>query len=129
MRSSVEAILTSVLVSVESRAHYRAWQNVAAARGVQCESLAILLRKPVMQLSASAEPLTVDISWLLERLLEIISIPDLLAPSDTGPSVVNFEKRRCKIFHLYPKYMLTQSLQTHMQPHHERSKYTVHESQ
>ncbi|KAF7977931.1 hypothetical protein HWV62_1997 [Athelia sp. TMB] len=111
VRSFVEAVLTSALVSVESRAHHRAWQNVAAARGVQCESLAILLRKPVVQISASSEPLTVDMSWLLERVLEIISIPDLLAPSDTGPSVVNFEKRRhiCNLITSAPNIPLSSS--------------------
>jgi GTPase-activating protein BEM2 len=98
VRSFVEAVLTSAAVSVESRAHYRAWQNVAAARGVQCDSLASLLRKPFVQLSTPAEPLTVDMSWLLERILEIISIPDLLTPiSEDGPSAVNFDKRRYEL--------------------------------
>src|ERR1700729_2175540 len=95
IRSFVEAVLTSAAVSVESRAHYRAWQNVAAARGAQCDSLVSLLRKPLVKLSTAPEPLTVDMSWLLERVLEIISIPDLLTPtSEDGPCVVNFDKRR-----------------------------------
>jgi GTPase-activating protein BEM2 len=95
IRSFVEAVLTSAAVSVESRAYYRAWQNVAAARGVQCDSLVSLLRKPLVQLSSPAEPLTVDVSWLVERILELISIPDLLTPtSEDGPRIVNFDKRR-----------------------------------
>lgn len=95
IRSFVEAVLTSAIVSVESRAHHRAWQNVAAARGVQCDSLASLLRKPCVELAVPVEPLTVDMGWLLERILEIISIPDILQPaSEEGPSVVNFDKRR-----------------------------------
>jgi hypothetical protein len=95
IRSFVEAVLTSAVVSVESRAHYRAWQNVAAARGVQCDSLTSLLRKPFVELAAPVEPLTVDMSWLLERILEIISIPDILRPaSEEGRCVVNFDKRR-----------------------------------
>jgi GTPase-activating protein BEM2 len=98
IRSFVEAVLTSAAVSVESRAHYRAWQNVAAARGAQCDSLGSLLRKPLVQLSTTAEPLTVDMSWLLERVLEIISIPDLLTPtSDDSPCVINFDKRRYEL--------------------------------
>lgn len=95
IRSFVETVLTSAVISVESRAHHRAWQNVAAARGVQCDSLTSLLRKPFVELAAPVEPLTVDMSWLLERILEIISIPDILRPtSEEGPSVVNFDKRR-----------------------------------
>jgi hypothetical protein len=95
IRSFVEAVLTSAVVSVESRAHHRAWQNLAAARGVQCDSLTSLLRKPLVELAAPVEPLTVDMSWLLERILEIISIPDILRPaSEEGPCVVNFDKRR-----------------------------------
>lgn len=95
VRSFVEAVLTAAVVSVESRAHYRAWQNVAAARGVQCDSVASLLRRPLAHLSTSAEPLTVDMSWLLERILELISIPDLLKPtSQDGRSIANFDKRR-----------------------------------
>lgn len=98
IRSFVEAVLTSAVVSVESRAHHRAWQNVAAARGVQCDSLTSILRKSFVELAGSLEPLTVDMSWLLERILDIISVPDLVSPvSEDGPCVINFDKRRCEM--------------------------------
>lgn len=95
IRSFVEAVLTSAVLSAESRAHFRAWQNVATKRGTQCDSLASLLRKPTRQFAGSMESLTIDMSWVLERILEIVSVSDLLTPvSEDGVVVVNFDKRR-----------------------------------
>ncbi|EGO26445.1 hypothetical protein SERLADRAFT_385126, partial [Serpula lacrymans var. lacrymans S7.9] len=36
VRSFVEAVVVSAVISVESRMHHRAWQNVAVVRGAQC---------------------------------------------------------------------------------------------
>ena len=95
IRSFVEAVLTSAILSAESRGHFRAWQNVATIRGTQCDSLTSLLREPTRQFTASMEPLTIDMSWVLERILEIVSVSDLLTPvSEDGVVVVNFDKRR-----------------------------------
>ena len=94
IRSAVEAILTSAAVSVESRTHYRAWQNVALSRGTSCDSLAALLSKPTASIT-SRTPLAVDIGWVIEKVLEIISTPDVLeAMSETSSGLVNVGKRR-----------------------------------
>ena len=91
-RSFVEGVLVSAVLSVESRMYHRAWQTLAASRGVMCDSLASLLSKQSVDHSPTREPLTVDIGWLLERMLEIISMPDIL--EQDGLSLVNFDKRR-----------------------------------
>lgn len=99
IRSFVETVLTSAVVSLESRMYHRAWQNVAVSRGVHCDSLSSLLSKPRSKSTASFAPLTVDMSWLLERLLEVICTPDLVEPlTQEGQSLVNFDKRRYVIF-------------------------------
>lgn len=95
VRSFVEAVITSAIVSVESRTYYRAWQNVAYSRGSSCDSLSSLLSRPVTQLSTSKDALTVDIGWLIERLLDIISTPDTVESSNQeGQSLVHLDKRR-----------------------------------
>ena len=91
-RSFVEGVLVSAVLSVESRMYHRAWQTLAASRGVMCDSLASLLSKQSVDHPPTREPLTVDIGWLLERMLEIISMPDIL--EQDGLSLVNFDKRR-----------------------------------
>ncbi|KAF6752251.1 rho GTPase activating protein 22 [Ephemerocybe angulata] len=98
VRSFVEAVVTSALLSVESRMHHRAWQSVALSRGCQGDSLASMLLRPYVQTTTSKDTLTVDVGWLLERMLEVIAGPDVLdAASQEGHSLVNFDKRR----HLY----------------------------
>lgn len=95
VRSFVEAIITSAILSVECRLHHRAWQNVAMSRGSQCDSLASLLSRPQTQTTMSRGPLTVDMGWLLERVLEIIATPDILeSAAQEGQHLVNFDKRR-----------------------------------
>lgn len=95
VRSSVEAVATSALLSVESRIHHRAWQGIAIGRGASCESLAALLHRPYVQSTSSVDSLTVDMGWLLERMLEIIATPDIIeASSHEGQNLVNFDKRR-----------------------------------
>lgn len=95
IRSFVEAVLSSAIVSIESRMYHKAWQTVAAVRGTSCDTLVSMLSKPSMKTAPSSEALTVDIGWLLERLVEVITLPDLLESSvQEGTALVNFEKRR-----------------------------------
>ncbi|RXW25664.1 hypothetical protein EST38_g130 [Candolleomyces aberdarensis] len=95
VRSFVEAVVTSALLSVESRMHQRAWQSVANSRACQPDSIASLLLRPYVQTTSSNDCLTVDVGWLLERMLEIIAGPDVLdSSSQEGQNLVNFDKRR-----------------------------------
>ncbi|TFK24708.1 rho GTPase activating protein 22 [Coprinopsis marcescibilis] len=95
VRSFVEAVITSAILSIESRMHHRSWQTVALNRGCQCDSVASLLLRPFVQSTSSTDCLTVDIGWLLERMLEVIASPDVLdPPSGEGQSLINFDKRR-----------------------------------
>lgn len=95
VKSFVEAVVTSALLSVESRMHQRAWQSVANNRACQPDSIASLLLRPFVQTTSSNDCLTVDVGWLLERMLEIIAGPDVLdSTSQEGQNLVNFDKRR-----------------------------------
>ena len=95
VRSFVEAVLTAAIISPESRMHHRPWQNVASIRGVHCDSLGGLLSRPTVPKKLYGDPLIVDISWLLERMLEIVSIPNAVMISPEDPqSIINLDKRR-----------------------------------
>ncbi|KAF4620517.1 hypothetical protein D9613_001123 [Agrocybe pediades] len=95
VRSFVEAVVTSALLSMESRLHFRAWQSVGASRNSQCETFASLLLRPYVQSASTMDSLTVDMGWLLERMLEIIATPDVIeATSQEGQNLINFDKRR-----------------------------------
>jgi hypothetical protein len=95
VRSFVEAVITSAIVSVESRMYQRPWQLVAYNRGCTCDSVAALLARPRIQSTSSRDCLTVDMGWLIERMLEIIASPDIIEPSaQDGQGLVNFDKRR-----------------------------------
>ncbi|KAJ6454183.1 rho GTPase activating protein 22 [Mycena sanguinolenta] len=96
-RSFVEAVLTSAVLSVESRLHNRPWLNIAINRGVQCDCIASLLSQPTIQTLSSTRELTMDVGYFLERMLEIIGAPDVVeAPvQQEGHSLINFDKRRC----------------------------------
>jgi GTPase-activating protein BEM2 len=99
IRSFVEAVTTSALLSVESRMHHRAWQGVALSRGCSSDSLSSLLLRPYIQCTSSNDSLTVDMGWLLERMLEVIATPDIIEPScQEGQTLVNFDKRRLELF-------------------------------
>lgn len=99
VRSFVETILTAAIISPESRLHHRPWQNVANIRGVQCDSLGALLSRPMVPKKSYEDPLIVDIIWLLERILEIVSIPNAVAISSEDPqSIINLDKRRLGFF-------------------------------
>ena len=91
-RSFVEGVLVSAVLSVESRMYHRAWQTLASSRGTMCDNLASLLYKPVVDSPVSRDPLTVDMGWLLERMMEIISMPDIIEQERL--TLVNFDKRR-----------------------------------
>lgn len=91
-RSFVEAVIMSAILSVESRMYHRAWQTLAASRGATCDSVVSLLQKPAVERPVSRDPLTADMGWLLERTLEVISMPDIL--EQEGLNLVNFDKRR-----------------------------------
>lgn len=92
IRSFAEAVIISAVVSVESRTYHRAWQTVASLRGTTCDTLSMLLSKPAVAGNIQKDPLTVDIGWLIERMLEIISMPDIIEQESL--SLVNLEKRR-----------------------------------
>lgn len=95
IRSFVETVITSAILSVESRTHYRAWQNLALARGTTCDTLAALLSRPAISSLTSRGTLTVDIGWVIERMLEVISAADILESANAETSgLVNFDKRR-----------------------------------
>ena len=97
VRSFVEAVTTSALLSVESRMHHRAWQGVAFSRGCSCDSLSSLLLRPYIECTSSNDSLTVDMGWLLERMLEVIATPDIIEQTCQdleGQTLVNFDKRR-----------------------------------
>lgn len=98
VRSFVEAVLTAAVLSPESRMHQRPWHNVANVRGVPCDSLCLLLSRPAVP-KLYGDPLIVDISWLLERMLEVVSIPNAVTTSSEDPqSIINLDKRRSEPF-------------------------------
>ncbi|KAJ4468415.1 hypothetical protein C8J55DRAFT_437773 [Lentinula edodes] len=95
VRSFVEAAVTSAILSPECRMHHRAWQNVSASRGCNYDTLSQLLARPKTQSVASKDPLTVDMGWLIERILDVIAMPDLVeSHNEEGQNLVNFDKRR-----------------------------------
>ncbi|KAF8124652.1 hypothetical protein K438DRAFT_2154213 [Mycena galopus ATCC 62051] len=95
-RSFVEAVLTSAVLSVESRLHTRPWLNIAMSRGTQCDSIAALLAQPATQTLSSTRELTLDVGYFLERMLEIIGAPDVMESvvQQEAHSLINFDKRR-----------------------------------
>ncbi|KAG1740823.1 uncharacterized protein EDB91DRAFT_1053018 [Suillus paluster] len=95
VRSFVEAVLSSAIISSESRMHHRPWQNIANIRNVQCDSLAALLSRPAVPRKSYGEPLALDISWILERILELVSIPNVVTTAgDNDQCIINLDKRR-----------------------------------
>jgi hypothetical protein len=92
VRSFAEAVLTSAMLSPESRAYYRTWNDIATTRGCSVGTLVSLLSRPDEQVSARIQPLTVDIGWYLERLIDAISMPN--ATEENGKPMINLEKRR-----------------------------------
>ena len=94
IRTFAEFILTSAILSTESRIYSRAWNNVANARRTGLDSMVAMLVRPSHQQSRSSPDLITDMGWTLERMLEIFSLPDALPSPTDGSSLVNFNKRR-----------------------------------
>ena len=95
VRSFVEAVLSSAVISSESRMHHRPWQNIANIRGVQCDSLVALLSRPAVPRKSYGDPLAIDVSWILERILELVSIPNVVTTSsENDQCIINLDKRR-----------------------------------
>ncbi|KDQ11994.1 hypothetical protein BOTBODRAFT_176768 [Botryobasidium botryosum FD-172 SS1] len=94
IRSFVEAVISSALCSPESRIFTRAWQDVAATRGVSAESFSTLFSKRFVDPPSTKRDLTVDAGWLIERMLEIITLPDTYNSIPDGHILLNFDKRR-----------------------------------
>lgn len=104
VRSFAEAVLVSAVVSPESRAYGRAWQVVANVRNASVESLVSLLGTFRSAHVSCKEKLTVDPAWLLERILEILTLNDVLdspMESETPVNLVNFDKRR-SVYFVFP---------------------------
>jgi GTPase-activating protein BEM2 len=95
IRSFVETVLTSAVLSLESRLFTRAWQNVAGLRGTHYDTLVSLLAKPFTRSLPSKRAVTFDVGWIIERILELISLPDIVNSQlvDSRP-LINFDKRR-----------------------------------
>lgn len=96
VRSFVETVLTSAILSVQSRVYHKAWQNVAAQRNVGVDSLlSLTARSDVPPLIRPRQKLTPDLGWVFERMLEILSMADTVPPSSfTGSAMINYDKRR-----------------------------------
>lgn len=92
--SFVEAILTEALWTPECRIFGRAWQNVATTRNVPVDSMVALFpRINATRLPPRRRDRAVDSGWLIERLFEVLALPDTLAHE--GHILVNYDKRRC----------------------------------
>jgi hypothetical protein len=91
-RTFVEAALTAAILSRESRLFHRAWHNVAVARNCTIDSLSGFLSNPPT--TSRGKDLRTDVGWILERMLEVGSLPDTFDSSQGGMSLVNFTKRR-----------------------------------
>ena len=94
IRTFTEFILTSAILSPESRIYSRAWNNVASARKTSSDTLVAMLARPRYQPSRNLPDLITDMGWTLERILEILSLPDVLTSPADGSGLVNFHKRR-----------------------------------
>jgi GTPase-activating protein BEM2 len=96
VRSFAEYVITSAILSPESRTHTRPWTNIASGRGVSTESLLSYLSRTSLSSPArmAGPPLISDLGWLLERMLEVLSLPDTFESGSEMGRVINFDKRR-----------------------------------
>ena len=67
---------------------------MANVRRTGSDSLVTMLTRPCYQPSPSSSDLITDLGWTLERMLEILSLPDVLTSPTEGSGLVNFHKRR-----------------------------------
>lgn len=102
VRSFAEVVLTAVLVSPGSRAHTRAWFEVAAARDRSPDSILSILSDSLPATPRRAAPLTTDLGWLIERTLEAISLPN--AVEENGKPFINLDKRRWVCLRIAPEF-------------------------
>lgn len=58
------------------------------------ESVAALLSRPVLKSVVNKGRLTIDLGWLLERFLEVISVPNTIDSDKEALNLINFDKRR-----------------------------------
>ncbi|KAG9036552.1 rho GTPase-activating protein [Tulasnella sp. JGI-2019a] len=91
-RSFVEAALVSAILAPESRAYTRSWNEVAAKREGSLSDLVGLLG-PMNGRGTDSKPLTVDLAWIIERMMEVLTLPDVLESEDTQDAI-NLDKRR-----------------------------------
>jgi hypothetical protein len=83
---TIEAVITAPIINPESRIHQRLWRALRQPA---------LLSRPAVPKKTHADPVVVDISWFLERMLEIISIPDSVVISqEDSQCIVSLDKRR-----------------------------------
>jgi hypothetical protein len=94
VRTFVEFVLTSAILSPESRLYNRAWNNVATARRAGSDSLIAMLVKPNYSCSRNLPDLITDMGWTLERMIETLSLPDVLVTPTDSSGLINFQKRR-----------------------------------
>ncbi|KAG0699447.1 acetyl-CoA carboxylase [Suillus ampliporus] len=90
VQSFVEAILSSAVISSES------W----------------LLATPAVPRKLYGDPLALDISWILEHILELASIPNMVTTSgENGQCIINLDKRRhlCNLILNTPSLALKRS--------------------
>ncbi|KAG9018257.1 rho GTPase-activating protein [Tulasnella sp. 427] len=92
VRSFIEATLVSAILSPECRAYARAWHEVAGSRNSSVEDMISLLSFS-QKAPTKGSSLTVDPAWVMERMLEIITLPDVIE-RDESLSLINLEKRR-----------------------------------
>jgi hypothetical protein len=88
LASFVERAIISAVISPESRLFSSAWQMVASSRGISSpDSLIALVRQNI---TVTDSTLTLDMAWLNERLMEVVTQVDTL----TDGLTINFDKRR-----------------------------------
>lgn len=94
VRTFVEFVLTSAILSPESRLYSRAWNNVANARRTGSDTLVAMLVRPNYTYSRNLPELIADMGWTLERMIEVLSLPDVLMTPTDSSGLINFQKRR-----------------------------------
>ncbi|KAG8871240.1 rho GTPase-activating protein [Tulasnella sp. 331] len=91
-RSFVESALISAILAPESRAYVRSWNEVAAKRDGSLHDLVGLLGS-AKGTNTRSTALTVDLAWIVERMMEVLTLPDVLEGEDTQDAI-NLDKRR-----------------------------------
>ncbi len=90
--SFVEAALTAAILSPASRAFQRAWHAVAQEKRCSVDSLEGFLSVPSTRERVS--DLRPDVGWVLERMMEVLCLPDTFDSGNGAPALINFSKRK-----------------------------------